>query len=574
MVEFLDRAVSAGLLTDIGPGRYSFAHAVIQHALHEGLSATRRALLHRRVAETLESLYGTGPGPRVGEVARHWFAATRPAKLGRALDYARWAGEAANAALAPEEAAQWFSQALELLVQQTAPDENLRAELLIGLGSAQRLAGDPAHRETLLAAAHLAQSLGDQERLVRAALTNNRGLYSKTGFVDEERVTVLKAALAAGSGDSPERARLLATLAVELTFAGDWAYRRRLADDALAMARRLDDSATFIRVAGLLYWCICVPETLDERLAMTAEVLALARDQTDPLVLHFAHRWRLYTVADAADLEGIDAHLPEMIRYGHACRDPHNGWIAVIGQSWRSLLAGDVERSEALAVEGLRLGTEGGQPEATAGFAVQLFEIRRHQGRLAEIQESLEAAIQEYPGLPAIWAMLAVVYCEVGEGEKAEELMNVDAVDGFAAVPYDGFWLCGLVAYAEVCAARRALGPARALYGRLAPWHRQLPTVPPAANGGAVALYLGMLATVLDRFDDAESHFSEALEIHERLQTPYWIARTHLERARMLFARGVSDDASRAAVLLDQVEATAARYGFSALTRHASGLRR
>jgi hypothetical protein len=280
MVEFLDRAVSAGLLTDIGPGRYSFAHAVIQHALHEGLSATRRALLHRRVAETLESLYGTGPGPRVGEVARHWFAATRPAKLGRALDYARWAGEAANAALAPEEAARWFSQALELLVQQTAPDENLRAELLIGLGSAQRLAGDPAHRETLLAAAHLAQSLGDQERLVRAALTNNRGLYSKTGFVDEERVTVLKAALAAGSGDSPERARLLATLAVELTFAGDWAYRRRLADDALAMARRLDDSATFIRVAGLLYWCICVPETLDERLAMTAEVLALARDQT------------------------------------------------------------------------------------------------------------------------------------------------------------------------------------------------------------------------------------------------------------------------------------------------------
>ncbi|MGH9008367.1 MAG: ATP-binding protein, partial [Acidimicrobiia bacterium] len=39
MIEFLDRAVAAGLLTDIGPGRYTFAHAVIQHAVYEGLSA-------------------------------------------------------------------------------------------------------------------------------------------------------------------------------------------------------------------------------------------------------------------------------------------------------------------------------------------------------------------------------------------------------------------------------------------------------------------------------------------------------------------------------------------------------
>jgi class 3 adenylate cyclase/tetratricopeptide (TPR) repeat protein len=573
MVELLDRATAAGLLADIGPGRYTFAHAVIQHALYEGLSATRRALLHRRVAETLESLYGAGPGPRVGEVARHWFAATRPAEPGRALDYARWAGEAALAALAPEEAVRWFSQALELLNQQPVPDAKLRADLLIGLGSAQRLAGDPAHRETLLAAAHLAERLGEVELLVRAALTNNRGLHSSSGVVDQERVAVLEAALAAGSGDSPERARLLAILAVELTFAGDWLHRRRLADDALAMARRLDDPATFVRVAGLLYFCILVPETLHERLTMTAEVLTLADEQGDPLVLHFAHRWRLYTVANAADLVGIDAHLPEMMRYGHACRDPHNAWIALIGQAWRSLLAGDLEHAEALTLEGFRFGTDTAQPEAMASLALQLFEIRRQQDRLAEIEETFAGAVRQYPGLPAFRAVLAVVYSELGEGEKAEELFSIDAVDGFATVPYDWLWLYGLVHDAEVCAAHRASGPALALYDRLAPWHAQLPTIPPVTNAGAVALYLGMLATVLDRFDDAETHFAEASEIHERLQAPYWIARTQLERARMLLARRGPDDSSRAAVLLDEVEATAHEYGFAALTRHAAGLR-
>jgi len=575
MIEFLDRAVAAGLLIDIGPGRYTFAHAVIQHAVYEGLSASRRSLLHRRVAETLEAIHGPGPGPRVGEVARHWFAAIRPGEFGKAVDYARLAGEAALAALAPEEAVSWFSQALEVLVQQPTPDEKRRVELLIGLGSAQRLSGDAAHRETLLAAARIAEALGDVELLVRAALTNNRGLYSNTGFVDEERVAVLEAALAAGSGDSRDRARLLATLAVELTWAGDWRHRRRMADEALAMARRLDEPATFVRVAGLLYFSILVPETLDERLALTSEVLALANDQTDPLVLHFAHRWRLYTSIDAADLDAIDAHLPEMVRYGHACRDPHNAWIAICSQSWRSLLAGDVERSEALALEALRYGTETApEPEeATAGYMAQLFEIRRQRDRLAEIHESFAGAARQYPDLALFRPLLAVAYSESGHGDKADELLNLAGVNGFATVPYDPLWLYGVTAYADVCAARRAVGPALTLYNLLAPWHRQLANVPPATNGGAVALYLGMLATVLGRFDDADAHFAEAIDIHQRLQAPYWIARTQLEHARMLLDRRGCDDSPRAAVLLEQVEATADEYGFAGLTRHAAALR-
>ena len=72
---------------------------------------------------------------------------------------------------------------------------------------------------------------------------------------------------------------------------------------------------------------------------------------------------------------------------------------------------------------------------------------------------------------------------------------------------------------------------------------------------------------------DAELHFAEALEIHERLRAPYWIARTQLERARLLLTRGRPGDASNVAALLGQVNATAAHYGFGSLTRHASRLR-
>ena len=50
----------------------------------------------------------------VGELARHFLLATRPTDTDKAISYARRAGEAALAALAPDDAVRYFSQALEL----------------------------------------------------------------------------------------------------------------------------------------------------------------------------------------------------------------------------------------------------------------------------------------------------------------------------------------------------------------------------------------------------------------------------------------------------------------------------
>ena len=117
-----------------------------------------------------------------------------------------------------------------------------RIDLLIGLGTAQRQAGIASFRETLLEAARRAQELGDTDRLVAAALANNRGLFSSLGQVDVEKVDVLEAALdALPDTDSPERARLLATLCSEITYHSPLERRLALADEAKAIARRLGD---------------------------------------------------------------------------------------------------------------------------------------------------------------------------------------------------------------------------------------------------------------------------------------------------------------------------------------------
>ena len=52
--EALEAAVAAGLVdAGGGPARYRFAHALVREAVLAGLSSTRRALLHRRMADAL-----------------------------------------------------------------------------------------------------------------------------------------------------------------------------------------------------------------------------------------------------------------------------------------------------------------------------------------------------------------------------------------------------------------------------------------------------------------------------------------------------------------------------------------
>ena len=194
--------------------------------------------LHRRIAESLEAMCGPDPGARIGELARHWLSSFEPAIAGKALDYVRRAGDYALQKLAPAEALRLYSEALERHDRHPEGGERMRCELLIGLGSAQRQLGQAGFRDTLLEAARDARRIGATDLLVKAAHQNTRGFVSETGEVDEERVAVLDAALEAlgdRNGTGAERARLLSTLAAELTFARDWPRPMELSDEALAI---------------------------------------------------------------------------------------------------------------------------------------------------------------------------------------------------------------------------------------------------------------------------------------------------------------------------------------------------
>lgn len=57
LLEQLEAAVQASLLVESSDrvGRFSFAHALINHALYNGLGGTRRARMHLQIAEDARS---------------------------------------------------------------------------------------------------------------------------------------------------------------------------------------------------------------------------------------------------------------------------------------------------------------------------------------------------------------------------------------------------------------------------------------------------------------------------------------------------------------------------------------
>jgi hypothetical protein len=89
---------------------------------------------------------------------------------------------------------------------------------------------------------------------------------------------------------------------------------------------------------------------------------------------------------------------------------------------------------------------------------------------------------------------------------------------------------------------------------------------------GSVAHYVGILEAVLGRFDDADASLADAEAAHARVPAPAWLARTRLERARILLARGGPGDSDRARELLGKALDAARRYGLSSVERSVTAL--
>jgi hypothetical protein len=548
---------------------------LIRATVYESITAARKVALHRKAAEAIEMIHADALDGYVSTLAHHWAKASAPVTdVAKAVEYARRAGDRAMAQLANDEAAGYYASALELLDAAGAgPHDPRRLELLIGRGEAQRRAGDLGYRETLLDAAGLARQLGDASGLARAALANTMGDIWTGGFqVDAARIEVLEAALAAvGEGEPRLRARLLATLGLELFWDPDADRRLQLSGEALTIARTLADRGTLASVLLARDYTIHAPDNARERFDATTEVLSIAEDVGDRALASRALGLRFKAAMELADMPEAERALARNREIVGDLGQPTLTWATIHHDATLLILRGDAEAEAAIAAAH-EFATSAGRSDAMAFYLSHLFCFLWHRGRLGELEEPVRRYAERARTL-FTKALHARILADTGRTEDAAGVFDELAAIGFAHPTNNTAWLWFHIECAWLCAHLHRTDCVARLRSALQPYADQLVVGGFAGFvAGPVAFYLGILAATVADWPAADAHFAAATATQERIGARPWLARTRLEWARMLLAVAEPGDGERAHDLLRQALTTARDLGLVNIERGAAEL--
>ena len=218
----------------------------------------------------------------------------------------------------------------------------------------------------------------------------------------------------------------------------------------------------------------------------------------------------------------------------------------------------------------LLYGERAGLENPRQAFGSSVFWIRHEQGRLAELDQDLHALAERFP-LPVWRCGLALLYAETGRTEDARRALVPLAAEDFAALPVDGNWLPAMAVLAHVCVAVADRGRGRRLYDRLLPYAGRVVVVAQAhACLGAVAYYLGLLAALDERWDEAAAHLDDALHAGEAVGGALLVAYAQCALASVL--RVGAPGSPRTAALHAATEAAAQRIGTARLAAQVQAL--
>jgi class 3 adenylate cyclase len=574
LLEVIDEAVAARVIAPVSDtvGRYSFSHALVREALYEELGVTRRVRLHRNVGEVIEELYKARLDDHLDELAHHFLQAQ---DLDKAVSYSIHAAGRAMASLAYEEGAKLYEQALQAMELRGGVGGREQAELLLALGDAQGRAGEPlAAVDSFWQAADAARAARDGEQLARAAL----GLADRftVGLVDEPLIALMEEALAAvPDEDSAMRSRLLASLGM-VVFFQSWERADAATREAIEMARRLDDPAALAWGLYARHFVLFEPEYLEERHRIVTELLEAARTAGERDLAVEARGLLLIDLLEAGDVRGAREEIETFARGAAELRRPAYQRMVSIRRAMLALLEGRLDEVEPILAEHGALHADWGavDPNLIQGAAVAIYELRRHQGRLEELDDAMATLAAEYPAVPAWRCGLSLLYVSLGRHEDGLREMERVAVDDFAPVRGDPNRLVAFSMLAQVSARLEGHPYGEELYELLVPYKDRNVVVGAGwACEGSASAPLAEIASALGRYEDAERHFEEALRMNIALEAPPFVAETRMRYAAMLLDRDGPGDRERALELVADALDAAEQLGMKVLVERCFDLK-
>jgi tetratricopeptide (TPR) repeat protein len=347
----------------------------------------------------------------------------------------------------------------------------------------------------------------------------------------------------------------------------------KFAERAVELARQVPEPSTLCYVLELVFHMTSGPAHVGKRLSYAMEYVEYARAAGDLEKITFALGRRIYALLEAGDVRGVDEDLKEHEVLVPQLRQPQYSYFATGLRAMRASLAGRFADAEQLALETLTLGERLQLENADGTFGMQMFTLRREQGRLHEVAPIVEMFVQEHSSSSSWKPGLALMYAELGLTDKARALFDELAANEFMDIPQDDMWPASITFLVEVCTSLGDIDGACVLYRLLSPY-ADFAVVAEVSCFGAASRYLGQLAATMRRWQASEAHFDQALAMNARMGAKPWLARTQYHYAQMLLARCAPRDRERARMLLEDASTSARQLGMRSLERRISDLSR
>jgi hypothetical protein len=513
-VDSADDALAAQILVEAAgrPGAFAFAHAVVRSAVLQDLSASRRSYLHQRIAEAILAHYPDSPEDHAAALSYHYCESAGSLPSPQAASWSLTAGHRAMDQLAWEAATANFAAALDHLpAQPTAP----RVDALRWLAEAERASGSATlAKEHFLAAIELAKANGDTRAMAEVALAWATVPVDVRRELDEVIGLLREVIERADVADEGLYAQLLARLAFSLSWANDL-DAGPTAQRALEMARAWGDDDVLTRC---LLWAqptvdpftAADPNGMGGELARASTNCRSAYDRSSALYCTYLGAFQ------RADRPLLDESIVRLRSFVDDRRDLDLAFRISRFEGDVLLLDGKLDEAEALVHELFERAAKTDVRNVFLFASSMLYDLRRIQGRLAELSPWFDRVTDRNERVPKVAAMRVEVLLAAGRDDEARtelgELVRSEFRDiSPAEQPHSFATLAG------VAAALHDLPAATALRVRLSPWSGLIVYDGSGGVLGAVDLHLARLSHVVGDTAATSVYLERARRLHEQL---------------------------------------------------------
>ncbi len=445
--------------------------------------------------------------------------------LRRALDRAERAAHAASERRAFDEAVRQWQRALDMLDGIDPGDSRTRLRLLLGLGDAHnQVSLESEARAAFHEALTIARHIGDADGFACAAL----GYCSdRIGFAPPvEQTALLNEALTLLPSRAHRlRSRVLARLATEVYWQGAVDRTLELANAALQEADRADDPECRLWARYALAFGCWTPSRTSQLRTVCEDYLVDALAVGDHFHEMMARRWLAPASAELGDVARAIEESTTAIAIADDLGQAAQQWMNRVIAATISVLAGDLERAEALATEALAIGSAV-EPETSIDYVgMNIWNIHWLRGELESIISLIEeVAAHDGVGVARRFG-LAFTFTELGRLDDARQLLAGLSGEDLDAVPRDASWYFAIGVLAEAAAALDEVGLAAQAFELLAPYCDRI-AVNSLTTLGPVAHQAGLAAWCCGRHDEARQLLRQAVEVAERAGSPVFAARS------------------------------------------------